>query len=588
MTTNLLKKPKKVNQISVLIDNPDYPKVDGIRIIPRPVWIGYPAFFREADWFLTYFQNTHKKEWENIDLDSFYGLMCKAFAAKLPMAEAMGMGPDFRKTVSYHDPSVLLEVPEYYMVKNIAEKHAITIDADAVYEGKIDDEHGRSQKLSRYLTKKLPKEFKNCVCDKFGRDQATCPCESFNLSNVLSKLMEEAAKLKKKIVISCNPMDILYSSENAGFSSCHSLSTATSENPCHRSGNFGYIVDDYTFICYTYRKDDQDVVPYKTGRMLGYISKDRMHVLMMRAYGDFPIAGAKEITQNLTNSISKRLGIEYDWHAENEPGFHAKTDRNNTTSYLDAGYVARYSYHKASTPWDFKIVFAAPVCPNCGDDHTVHEEIFCDNCHFPHDCKDCQTPMRRGQGFHIRDHNFVCGPCYGKYQRCGECCKFKLKSEGNFRRIDSYEICGECYPNYFVNCTNCNQEVARTRMTYYEGHYRHHGIGGDSREVCRTCRDRLNQEDHDAYEKRRQEEREAARREEEARRQQRERTDGFMGRERGSTIMEVYNAMIGENLDGTPRNPRRPRQPVFAPIQIRLEPASLADVFIDESAFNQA
>ena len=208
-------------------------------------------------------------------------------------------------------------------------------------------------------------------------------------------------KFTRFTIISANPVDILRMSFGKSWSSCHTIDKEGHYRPSdggdnyegmHASGPSSYLGDSSTVIMYTvdksYDGNDYELEP-KINRCMFHIGEEKF--IMGRVYPQ-GTDGAEEVyrqwRQIFQQIMAECLGVPNYWKTEknrdekfNQIQSYGTHYRDYEMSYCD---IAGWSYLKPTvdaTPSTRKIkIGSTPICPCCGEEHWVDDNLECDCC----------------------------------------------------------------------------------------------------------------------------------------------------------------------------------------------------------------
>ncbi len=339
-----------------------------------------------------------------------------------------------------------------------------------------------------------------------------------------------------KLVLSCNPLDLLLLSESACFTSCQSLR----DGLAHRGGAQQYLYDGHTAVAYYYR-EERDYkpagvkLPYKLWRQLCHLDLKRGRACLMRQYPG-PQARPVGLPEALDRLVARALaGHEAPaWSAreatdrDNSPVLYPDQDDDDEDDEDEGGhrlaYVDGFAAHKGrlvtlgpSLKAPSLVLAETTPCPFCeGGRLTQSALLGCDRCSGQL-CHFCEAALARGAGVTCPGGKTACAQCWcERYFCCQDChdprdvatrvkvdacpgprdvcagcakgykgrctsCQKPIPTAGYRPRAGSEPLCAECWGKAYYLCRNCGQDgpLAEAKTA---------GLGGC---YCTTCYDSL-------------------------------------------------------------------------------------------------
>lgn len=315
------------------------------------------------------------------------------------------------------------------------------------------------------------------------------------------------------IHISVKPIDLILSSENSVYDSCHSLNInpCHSTANCHGNGNMSYLLDSSTFIAYITRRGDTK----KLNRYLLYASHDLTTIIIGRSYPQGESIIGKYYANNVASVLIDKM-ITYHDIDESDinyfpegyrvsdilTSFTVKQDSNKheyDIPYLydkPMGYIAINNNdpderkYDIGTDYTFCLICGekyssaySVICPDCGGNSDlipdandeecsecgqaynpntmtiINNNWICDDCsqQYYFICDDCEEYIHRSSRaeYTVRDANnnierYVCGDCIDNYHYCDDCREAYVS--GVLIEVNRYDTyCPDCYANRYPN-----------------------------------------------------------------------------------------------------------------------------------------
>lgn len=470
----------------------------------------YERHEAERQFVLDYLKKEYKREYRvGLVHEQFDALMEDGFVAKAKIKQAFGLGDDYRRKFMINDPDLIVNEQEFKYLEACcpswdSSDRPLT---EVITSNKI-FLHDSNLRLREYKFTKWA--MNNDRVKRFMEAKKLDP------NKVISLLMDKLANLKREIIVSANPMDILFSSEHAGYGSCHSLGW----DDGHSNGNNAYIRDDFTFIIFTTNADKRGAspFPYKHGRSLSYVSPEHKQIILGRLYGNINDAALNQLAPMLAEVFATQLGIDnvWDFHmngwACNERqvkvnGVRYRDMRDQRPMYFDfctRGFI-NHKTNAANQP-HFELDFKLARCLTCGMTELSRSSGWlCDACIHATTCGGCRQREGRQYLQHFKRPDTdstvaYCENCYEKSTAVCPCCE-KRHAKDYTRRAPNGRICIDCFNAAYFNCGSC--------MTARELTMKATSAGG--RECCTVCVEQVNERERVREERRRREAEEIAR-----------------------------------------------------------------------------
>ena len=245
-------------------------------------------------------------------------------------------------------------------------------------------------------------------------------------------------EIKRKTIISINPIDYLTMSFGNGWASCHTIDKGDTRNAegnysgCYCSGTLSYMLDNCTVIMYTI-KDGYKGTDYclqdKVNRCNFHIGEDKF--IQGRVYPDGREADCETSMAGQLRAIMQKVlaecaGENNLWTLKKgtTPCCRVAEEGVNSTNYKDWHHYSdcNLSLLKRTgvKPNTTKIVIGhAPICPCCGKEHYREQWLACDECREEYatykTCPNC------GEEFDINDSDAVFDEDTERWFCCAEC-----------------------------------------------------------------------------------------------------------------------------------------------------------------------
>lgn len=211
-------------------------------------------------------------------------------------------------------------------------------------------------------------------------------------------------------VISVHPLDYLTMSFGHGWRSCHTIDRENvrgrdgeGHGGCYCSGTLSYMLDASSVIAYTVPdgEDAQDTEADKLTRCMFHISEDGKTIVQGRVYpqcSDHDTTLIQDYRRIVQDVVAACIGQPSSWTVKKGTTATRETCHtvSGATHYPDYRHfgTCTVSVLKGSTPVKIRIGHA-PICPDCGCEHTVEKALRCDDCEnqYEYYCEHCGDGM---------------------------------------------------------------------------------------------------------------------------------------------------------------------------------------------------
>ena len=285
-------------------------------------------------------------------------------------------------------------------------------------------------------------------------------------------------KVSGTLCISVHPLDFLSSSENTyNWRSCHSLDGE------YRAGNFSYMMDKSTVICYLKGAEDAKLPNFpdsvrwnsKKWRMLLFFSEHWDVMFAGRQYPFFSRTALDIIMMQLKQKVAG--GYWSEWHNDTLSSFNYE-ERNADGGSLMWNYVCLNNelYKTVDVIQDGK--------------HTLHfNDLLRSSCYVPYYCFKYyrpvgETPVIRvgaeapclmcGHNHMVSTDSLLCEECeleFGdsqddRYGYCDCCDRRMVIDDAHFIESAGQLVCEWCYDSLVTRCERCGLDFFNTDLTY--------------------------------------------------------------------------------------------------------------------------
>ena len=245
-------------------------------------------------------------------------------------------------------------------------------------------------------------------------------------------------EIKRKTVISINPIDYLTMSFGNGWASCHTIDKDNTRDAdgnysgCYCSGTLSYMLDNCTVIMYTI-KDGYKGTDYclqdKVNRCNIHIGEDKF--IQGRVYPDGRDADcetsiAGQLRAIMQKVLAECVGASNLWTLKKGTSACCAVvaEGNGSTNYKDwrhysdcnLSLLKRTNVKPNITPI---VIGHAPICPCCGEEHNEEGWLTCDDCREEYDSR--RTCPNCGETFNIEDDRAVYDEDNNRWYCCSEC-----------------------------------------------------------------------------------------------------------------------------------------------------------------------
>lgn len=320
--------------------------------------------------------------------------------------------------------------------------------------------------------------------------------------------------MKRKIVLSLNPISYLTMSFGNSWSSCQTIDKTNKrrmENGYegrYCSGTMSYMLDPSTMVFYILDPGDDELDAPKIQRQLFHYSNKML--VQGRLYPQCNDYQSTELYNAYRNIVTTAMStiFEYDNSWQTKGGTSAICDyvRTKGTHYADYLHFSNCTISFAgerTAAITNMIIGAEPMCIHCGerfdDSHHLdccylhrgqkrckicrcwHDESdmrqidgewYCDCCVYY--CKSCRTWHVRGEGeVHVENYGTVCPKCKEntkKFAVCGHCGNLAFTKHMKHVKHTNEDVCSSCICTYYTKCSICGEYFRNSvRKRFYGG-----------------------------------------------------------------------------------------------------------------------
>ena len=336
--------------------------------------------------------------------------------------------------------------------------------------------------------------------------------------------------ITRHTILSLNPCDYLTMSFGNSWASCHTIDKKNKRgmphgySGCYSSGTMSYMLDPSSMVFYTvdaeYNGDEYWNQP-KINRQMFHWGEEKL--VQSRLYpqdNDYcgeAYAPVRNIVQDIISTIFDFPNL---WSFTKGTSAASRYICSEGTHYRDYNHFGScvLSRVKGSDNEECFTVGAAPICIECGERHSVEDNIcccveeryICEDCgraideddviyvHGDIYCRDCVSYCdhcecyHRGDVYDVRDYYGneieVCEHCLDEYYRYCDCCEEYVYYE-NATDIDDCGtyVCDDCLDEHYGRCEECDEYFL------LEDLHEHNG-----RHYCNDCYDELVEDEEES------------------------------------------------------------------------------------------
>ena len=285
------------------------------------------------------------------------------------------------------------------------------------------------------------------------------------LSQVLSVVLENMRNRKANLVLSVNPLDILFASTYvSGWTSCYRMWEPTRADKeqswgCYVTAPLSYVSDKNTLIAYTTERttDCQGYpVPVKNWRAFVHVF-ERKTAWIGRHYKAYSLHNEIQLIEELLiPKILKPHDVRQFWI------------KNPTDAYPDgdpfiyADELTCFVCPDGSEPIDPKVGVSFLACARCGQMFSAGENGFrtdsllCGDCDGTQVCACCE---RRGTDFYDYEGDWLCPDCYRERVTICSICDDDVNRNDVIELQNGCLVCQDCFDSDCVWCSECGDGV---------------------------------------------------------------------------------------------------------------------------------
>ena len=274
-------------------------------------------------------------------------------------------------------------------------------------------------------------------------------------------------------ILSVHPIDYLTMSFGNSWASCHTIDKKNKRGMpnnyegCYSSGTLSYMLDPSSLVFYTVDKGysgDKLELQAKINRNMFHLGEDGL-LVQGRVYpqdNDYEGNMYREIRNVVQKVISDCMGVPNLWVNKKGTSECERVIYSYGTHYEDYSNFdnCNVSFLKdkdgnINTNTSIKVGHD-PICPVCGEEHDIHNNIECEDCQQGVSyCAQCGEQISVGSSHvHCIDGDYYCEDC------CFYCTHHERWEVGDpYCEEDGLSLCQEAYNHYYVYCRNCDNLI---------------------------------------------------------------------------------------------------------------------------------
>lgn len=291
--------------------------------------------------------------------------------------------------------------------------------------------------------------------------------------------------IKRHTILSLNPLDYLTMSFGNSWASCHTIDKnnrrgmPNNYSGCYSSGTISYMLDGSSMVLYTvdakYDADEYWTQP-KINRQMFHWGAEKL--VQGRLYpqdndnNKDAYAPYRNIVQQIVSTIFDFPNL---WTLSRGTEAASKYIISRGTHYRDyANYEnCTLSKKSGSENEDCFTVGHAPICVECGDEHSCEDNINC--CSSRYICQSCGCVMDSEDDVYWVGDNTYCCDCVTYCECCGD---YERNEDCTWIECEDRYVCSYCLERNYTYCDDCDEYYPSGDVRYIE-HL--------DRQVCDRC-----------------------------------------------------------------------------------------------------
>lgn len=316
--------------------------------------------------------------------------------------------------------------------------------------------------------------------------------------------------MKRKVVISLNPISYLTMSFGNSWSSCQTIDKTNRRHMDNGyegrycSGTMSYMLDPSTMVFYILDPGDDELEAPKIQRQLFHYSNKML--IQGRLYPQCNDYQSEDLYNAYRNIVSEIIStvFEFDNTWTSKRGSSTICDYVTTcgTHYSDYTHFDNCTISFAGERPTKMVIGAEPMCIHCGerfndthhldccylhrgqhrckkcrcwhdesDMRQVDGEWYCDDCVYY--CKSCRTWHVYGDGeVHVNNYGMVCPKCKNntkKFALCAHCGGLVFIKHITHIKHTNEDVCGNCLGSYYTKCGVCGEYMPDSERKHFPG-----------------------------------------------------------------------------------------------------------------------
>lgn len=374
-----------------------------------------------------------------------------------------------------------------------------------------------SEGTAKYLSDAIPKihahtgekmsRVVNRICHYLRYDKA----DGYN--KIYAKFADSLSPktIKRRTILSLNPLDYLTMSFGNSWASCHTIdktnirNTPNSYSGQYSSGTISYMLDGSSMVMYTvdisYDGNEYWSRP-KINRQMFHWGEDKLIQSRLYPQDNDGLNSLYIPYRNIVQEImAKIFNFKNSWILKKGCSTIEDWVATQGTHYADYECFdsCNMSIVKGSNNARRITIGAEPICVVCGHRHETYDNVsccgggglyHCANCGFEvyeHDailidgeyyCEDCVSVCSNcGQMHHDVVYvgsiqGYVCRDCLmERFAYCEYCHHYHPKNEINYLDDMGIQICDSCYDDAVAQCERCGENYFIDNLYCFDGKY---------------------------------------------------------------------------------------------------------------------
>jgi hypothetical protein len=388
-------------------------------------------------------------------------------------------------------------------------------------ERKMDDPNREGRilpvgtKLTKYFTAIVltdPKIFsEGTYCSKYGKENAQLVSEF--LTDVYSQMVGLLKRKEDKLILSINPLDILFASTHSSFHSCFNIYDGD-----HKVSPLDLMLDKVTLVGFASREEKVEPITrvpwlYKEWRQLVYIDAQRGGAFFGRENAGANLSYSRALRKLTAELLGDMTGKDPDYVFKTLFtglfGDVVKGEPNPDPMPVEKGELKVYEGqtwdNKPAGRWHFHGWRDVPEyairlkdngeypkitagvhdlpCVCCGKLRKefragVSDRVWiCDDCNPVALCSKCGRDMDENEAYSDELGYLFCHACWQyDHFRCGYCNDWADNKQARHTG-DGKVVCAECLETNYVDCEHCGRGFKKEEII----------ITADGKHFCKKC-----------------------------------------------------------------------------------------------------